>query len=43
MATPLRNILLGFVDEEITDKYEEQLNFSINKIGGLPVSTFYLK
>lgn len=31
-------MLLGFEDEPITEKYKAQVNFTINKIGGMPVS-----
>lgn len=38
MAKNTSSVLLGFEDEPITDKYKDQLNFTINKIGGIPVS-----
>lgn len=38
MARPTFKVLLGFDDEVITEKYKGKLNFTINKIGGMPVS-----
>lgn len=31
-------VLLGFLDENITEKHREQLDYTVNKIGGVPVS-----
>ncbi|KAG5885188.1 hypothetical protein JTB14_036495 [Gonioctena quinquepunctata] len=36
MAKNSTGILLGFEDEAITEKFKEQLNFTLNKIGGKP-------
>lgn len=36
------NVLLGFEDEIISEKHRDNLNFSVNKIGGLPVSRKYI-
>lgn len=33
-------VSVGFVDELITDKYNGQLNFTVNKLGGIPVSIY---
>ena len=30
-------VLLGYPDEEITEQYSPQVDFSTNKIGGSPV------
>ena len=30
-------VLLGFVDEPITDHYKEVIDFTTNKLGGHPV------
>lgn len=34
---------LGFEDEQITDKYKAVVNFTINKVGGEPVSLSYVR
>ncbi|KAJ8933396.1 hypothetical protein NQ314_014036 [Rhamnusium bicolor] len=36
MARNSTGVLLGFEDEIITEKYKEHLNFTVNKIGGIP-------
>lgn len=42
MAKYTIDVLLGFEDEPITDKFKGQTNFTVNKIGGIPVSkTFF--
>lgn len=38
MAKHHSKVLLGFEDELITDKHKGLLNFTVNKIGGKPVS-----
>jgi hypothetical protein len=32
-------VQLGYVDEQISEKYLSQVDFSTSKIGGLPVTT----
>lgn len=31
-------VLLGYDDEQITEKHKGQINFTTNKVGGKPVS-----
>lgn len=31
-------IYLGYVDEQVTDKYRSEVTFRTNKIGGKPVN-----
>lgn len=38
MANFQPKVLLGFLDELITEKHKFQLNYTVNKIGGEPVS-----
>ena len=42
MACGSSVVHLGFEDEQITDKYKGVVNFTVNKIGGKPVSIFYV-
>jgi hypothetical protein len=37
MASAKIPVLLGFPDEEITEKYVSQVNYTTSKIGGQPV------
>ncbi|XP_055384872.1 programmed cell death protein 2-like [Condylostylus longicornis] len=36
MAKNNGTVYLGFEDEEITEKYKSQLNYTVNKVGGVP-------
>ena len=38
MAEKNCNVILGFVDEQVTSKTQHLVDYTINKIGGLPVS-----
>lgn len=41
MAKNHNLVLLGYQDEAISEKYSEQVDFKVNKIGGDPVSFLF--
>lgn len=41
MARIGNRVLLGYEDELISDKYKDQVDYVVNKIGGKPVSSVY--
>lgn len=40
MAKQQGKVYLGYEDEPINDKHQTLLNYTVNKIGGFPVSDF---
>lgn len=43
MAEYKKNVVLGFEQDLITDRYSDCVNFTTDKIGGIPVSIHVLK